>query len=64
MLTQRPFAEAVTAESGTVAVGVLVSLYAFNLSEEMRAAIGVAGVWAVRLILPVSTGLSLVKLGL
>ena len=69
MLTRRPYADAIDnvqagiAEGGTVAVSVLASAYAFDLGEEVADAIDAAGVWAVRLILIASTGMSVVKLG-
>lgn len=69
MCTRRPFTnaidnvQAIIAEGGTVAVSVLTSAYAFEISEGVKETIDVAGVWTVRLILIASTGLSVVKLG-
>lgn len=70
VFTRRPFADsidnvqAVAGEGGTVVVSVLVSVYTFDVGEEVKAAIDVAGVWTVRLILISSSILSVIKVGL
>lgn len=55
-------AQAIAEEAGVMLVSVLVSAFTFDLSERVKTAFDVAGVWTVRGILIISILLALAKL--